>query len=93
MDTNVHISGYLWSGKPRQLIRNVSASPYEILYCRESLTELVRILSGKFNLAADEVIKARKLGLLPALRSPLNRTVLLAGKALLFHNGSFLPVN
>jgi putative PIN family toxin of toxin-antitoxin system len=57
MDTNVLISGYLWSGKPRQLIRIVSVSPYEILYCRESLTELVRILSGKFNLAADEVIK------------------------------------
>jgi putative PIN family toxin of toxin-antitoxin system len=57
IDTNVLISGYLWSGKPRQAIRISSASPYESLYCRESLTELVRILSGKFNLAADEIIK------------------------------------
>lgn len=57
IDTNVLISGYLWSGKPRQAIRILSASPYETLYCRESLTELVRILSGKFNLSADEIIK------------------------------------
>jgi len=56
IDTNVVVSGYLWSGKPRQAIRILSASPYENLYCRESLTELVRILSDKFNLAANEII-------------------------------------
>ena len=56
IDTNVLISGYLWSGKPRQAIR-IIAPPYEILYCRESLTELVRILSEKFSLAPDEILK------------------------------------
>jgi predicted nucleic acid-binding protein len=45
IDTNVLISGYLWSGKPRQAIKIVSDPPYVLLYCRESLTELVRILS------------------------------------------------
>jgi predicted nucleic acid-binding protein len=45
IDTNVLISGYLWSGKPRQAIKIVGTPPYELLYCRESLTELVRILS------------------------------------------------
>lgn len=57
IDTNVLISGYLWSGKPRQAIRIIIAPPYEILYCRESLTELVRILSEKFSLAPDEILK------------------------------------
>jgi putative PIN family toxin of toxin-antitoxin system len=57
IDTNVVISGYLWSGKPRQAIRIISAPPYEILYCRESLTELVRILSEKFSLTPDEILK------------------------------------
>lgn len=53
----VLISGYLWSGKPRQAIKIVSNPPYELLYCHESLTELVRILSEKFYLAPDEIIK------------------------------------
>jgi hypothetical protein len=57
IDTNVLISGYLWSGKPRQVIKIVSNPPYEILYCHESLTELVRILSEKFYLAPDEIIR------------------------------------
>lgn len=57
IDTNVLISGYLWSGKPRQAIIIVSNPPYELLYCRESLTELVRILSEKFYLAPDEIIR------------------------------------
>jgi putative PIN family toxin of toxin-antitoxin system len=57
IDTNVLISGYLWSGKPRQVIKIVSNPPYELLYCRESLTELVRILSEKFYLAPDEIIR------------------------------------
>jgi len=51
IDTNVLISGYLWSVKPRQAIKIVGGPPYELLYCRESLTELVRILSEKFYLA------------------------------------------
>jgi len=57
IDTNVLISGYLWSGKPRQAIKIVSNPPYELLYCHESLTELVRILSEKFYFAPDEIIK------------------------------------
>lgn len=57
IDTNVLISGYLWSGKPRQAIKIVSDPPYELLYCPESLTELVRILSEKFYLAPDEIIR------------------------------------
>ena len=57
IDTNVLISGYLWSGKPRQAIKIVGNSPYELLHCRESLTELVRILSEKFYLASDEIIR------------------------------------
>jgi len=38
IDTNVLISGYLWSGKPRQAIKIVGDPPYELLYCRESLS-------------------------------------------------------
>jgi uncharacterized protein len=57
IDTNVLISGYLWTGTPRQAIRIVGDPPYELLYCRESLTELVRILSEKFYLFPDEIIK------------------------------------
>jgi hypothetical protein len=53
----VLISGYLWSGKPRQAIKAVGDPPYELLYCRESLTELVRILSEKFYLDPEEIIK------------------------------------
>ncbi|MFH1973994.1 MAG: putative toxin-antitoxin system toxin component, PIN family [Pseudomonadota bacterium] len=57
IDTNVLISGYLWSGKPRQAIKIISNSPYQLLYCHESLTELVRILSEKFHLSPDEIIR------------------------------------
>lgn len=57
IDTNVLISGYLWNGKPRQAIKIVSNPPYELLYCHKSLTELVRILSEKFYLAPDEIIR------------------------------------
>jgi hypothetical protein len=57
IDTNVLISGYLWSGKPRQAVKVIGDAPYELLYCRESLTELVRILSEKFYLCPDEIIK------------------------------------
>jgi len=57
IDTNVLISGYLWNGKPRQAIKIVGEPPYELLYCRESLTELVRIFSEKFYLAPEEIIR------------------------------------
>lgn len=57
VDTNVLISGYLWHGKPRQVIEKIRETIYEFLYCRESLTELVRILTEKFDLTADEIFK------------------------------------
>ena len=57
LDTNVLISGYLWAGKPRLAIKIISTLPYELLYCYESITELVRILAAKFNLAPDEIFK------------------------------------
>ena len=56
IDTNVLISGYLWGGKPRQVIKIVGEPPYELLYCSESLTEVMRIFSEKFYLASDEII-------------------------------------
>jgi len=54
-DTNVLISGYLWSGKPRQAIRIVKSGPFALLYCWESMNELVRVLSTKFDLSAAEI--------------------------------------
>jgi len=44
-------------GKPRQVIKIVGNPPYELLYCHESLIELVRILSEKFSLAPDQIIR------------------------------------
>jgi putative PIN family toxin of toxin-antitoxin system len=57
IDTNVLISAYLWSGKPRQIVQIIRDLPYEILYCRESISELVRILSDKFSLTPIEIIR------------------------------------
>jgi putative PIN family toxin of toxin-antitoxin system len=54
-DTNVLISGYLWSGKPRQAIRVVQSGAFRLLYCRESIDELIRVLSTKFDLSAAEI--------------------------------------
>lgn len=54
-DTNVLISGYLWSGKPRQAIRVVKSGHFRLLYCRESMDELVRVLSTKFDLSVAEI--------------------------------------
>jgi putative PIN family toxin of toxin-antitoxin system len=56
-DTNVLISGYLWSGKPRQAIRLVKSGTFTLLYCRESIDELVKVLSMKFDLNATEIYK------------------------------------
>ena len=44
IDTNILISGYLWKGTPRKVIRFARSENYELLYCTESMTELVRIL-------------------------------------------------
>lgn len=56
-DTNVLISGYLWSGKPRQAIRLVKSGDFSLLYCTGSMDELVRVLSAKFELASSEIYR------------------------------------
>ena len=56
-DTNILISGYLWDGKPRQAIQLVKSGNFRLIYCRESLEELVRVLTTKFGLAEKEIYK------------------------------------
>ena len=56
-DTNILISGYLWKGKPRQAIRIIKSGNFSLLYCKESLDELVRVLTIKFKLEASEVYR------------------------------------
>ncbi|GAN32817.1 MAG: putative toxin-antitoxin system toxin component, PIN family [Candidatus Brocadia sp. AMX2] len=55
LDTNILISGYLWDGKPRQAIRLVKSTDFRLLHCKDSITELVRVLSAKFQLSAPEI--------------------------------------
>lgn len=54
-DTNVLISGYLWKGKPRQALRLIKSAKLRLLICKETKDELVRVLSKKFGLDADEI--------------------------------------
>ncbi len=49
-DTTVFISGYLWNGKARDALRQVRNKKHRLLYCRELLDELIRVLSLKFQL-------------------------------------------
>lgn len=56
-DTNVFISGYLWKGKAREALTLVRGSEYSLLFCRELLDELIRVLSLKFHLETDLVYK------------------------------------
>jgi putative PIN family toxin of toxin-antitoxin system len=56
-DTNILISGYLWTGKPRQAIRVVKSGGFRLLYCRESIDELIRVLSIKFGLDSGEIFR------------------------------------
>ncbi|MBI4383338.1 MAG: putative toxin-antitoxin system toxin component, PIN family [Nitrospinae bacterium] len=56
-DTNVLISGYLWKGKPRQAIQIVKSGVFNLLYCTDSLNELVRILASKFGLTSGEIYR------------------------------------
>ena len=56
-DTNILISGYLWTGKPRQDIRVVKSGGFRLLYCRESIDELIRVLSIKFGLDSVEIFR------------------------------------
>lgn len=56
-DTNILISGYLWGGKPRQAIKKVGESSLALLYSRETLDELIRVLSLKFDLTSSEIYR------------------------------------
>ena len=56
-DTNILISGYLWTGKPRQAIRAVKSEAFRLLYCKESIDELIRVLSIKFGLDSEEIFR------------------------------------
>lgn len=56
-DTNVLVSGYLWEGKPRRAIKLIRAGGFGLLYCTQSLDELIRVLSSKFGLAASEIYR------------------------------------
>ncbi len=55
LDTNVVISGYLWSGKPRQALKLARSEIFTLLYSRETLSELTRVLSLKFALTSSEI--------------------------------------
>ncbi len=56
-DMNILISGYLWGGRPRQAIRVVKSGAFTLLYCRESIDELIRVLSMKFGLDSEEIFR------------------------------------
>ncbi len=56
-DTNILISGYLWTGKPRQAIRVVKSGGFRLLYCKESIDELIRVLSIKFGFDSGEIFR------------------------------------
>jgi putative PIN family toxin of toxin-antitoxin system len=56
-DTNILISGYLWAGRPRQAIKVVKSGAFELLYCMESVEELVRVLSMKFGLDSEDIFR------------------------------------
>ena len=56
-DTNILISGYLWRGKPRQAIQLVKSGALRLLYCAESMDELVRVFSKKFEMTTAEIYR------------------------------------
>ena len=55
-DTNVLISAYLWKGKPRQALKLIQNS-YNLLFSRQTLDELVRVLSVKFSLDVSDIYR------------------------------------
>jgi putative PIN family toxin of toxin-antitoxin system len=57
VDTNVLISGYLWKGKPRHALRLIRSGPFRLLYARQTLDELVRVLSLKISLDVSEIYR------------------------------------
>lgn len=55
LDTNVLISGYLWDGKPRQLLKLLKEGSFTLLYSEETINEFAKVLSLKFGFAAEEI--------------------------------------
>lgn len=57
VDTNVLISAYLWKGKPREALKLIRSGGFRLLYCRQTIDELVRVLSLKFSLDTTEIYR------------------------------------
>jgi len=57
VDTNVLISAYLWKGSPRKALGLIRSGGFQLLYCRQTIDELVRVLSLKFTLEASEIYR------------------------------------
>ena len=55
LDTNVLVSGYLWDGKPRQLLKLIKKGGFVTLYSKETVNEFAKVLSLKFGFTADEI--------------------------------------
>lgn len=57
VDTNVLISAYLWRGRPRQALQLIRSGGYQLLSCRQTIDELVRVLSLKFSLDTSDIYR------------------------------------
>lgn len=55
-DTNVLVSGYLWSGSARRALEKVRSGEWILLVSTESINELIRVLAyHKFGLTPGEI--------------------------------------
>ncbi len=55
VDTNVLISAFGWSGKPRILFQQIVDGKYELILSEKQFLEMERVLSyPKFHLSSDE---------------------------------------
>lgn len=57
LDTNVLISGTLFSGPPRKLLEAALERKFKLVTSPAILSELQRILAEKFGLASEEIIE------------------------------------
>lgn len=57
VDTNVLISAYLWKGKPRQALQLIRSGGFQLLFCRQTIDELVRVFSLKFSLDTSDMYR------------------------------------
>ena len=56
-DTNVLISGYLWTGPPRRALEHARRGRYTLLISQQTIEEFIRILGyPKFGLTAEEIV-------------------------------------